>query len=502
MKNIAVLLVLVLYSVPVFSQPVKNVPGLSLISQKNLMKTVTFLSSKELGGRLSGSEGYNKAASYMANEFSKLGLKPFGDSAYYQKLNVEYNEIYSPVKLNLIEDGQRLDSSRHLKKEYKLGKDFVCRELTGSGHVTAPVVFCGYGLSKPEFGYDDYAAADVKGKIVIVFKANPAWKMNDTSNWGNGYPRFKAKLAKEHGAVGMLIVSLPNDAKPQKTIISVLEGGCNDDENFPQFHIDIPVVDEILAGSGFTLKDLQTKIDSSKQPFAVQTASIIEMEVHSKYTKEQPTMNIVGKLEGSDPELRNAYVVVGAHLDHVGEQAGEIYAPGANDNASGSAAVLEIARAFAKDKIKPKRSIIFVLFASEELGLIGSKYFVDHSPVPLEKITAMINLDCIGYGDSIQIGNGKSSPNLWKIARHQDSLYTKMMVEATWNGGGADAGPFHDKGIPAAYFVTTNSYAHLHYMTDEPETLNKSLFEKITKLAFLTVFEVTTNGYMREDVVR
>ncbi|MBA4312868.1 MAG: hypothetical protein C0417_09585 [Chlorobiaceae bacterium] len=495
MKNVAALLLLVLYSVPILGQPAKNVPGLSIISQKNLMKTVTFLSSKELGGRLSGSEGYNKAASYMASEFSKLKLKPFGDSAYYQKLNVEYNEIYSPVKLNLIEDGK-------VTKEYKLGKDFVCRELTGSGHITAPVVFCGYGLSKPEFGYDDYAAVNVKGKIVIVFKSNPSWKMNDTSNWGNGYPRFKAKLAKEHGAVGMLIVSLPNDAKPQTTIISVLEGGGEQDENFPQFHIDIPIADEILAGSGFTLKDLQTKIDSSKQPFVVQTASTIEMEVHSKYTKEKPTMNIVGKLEGSDPELRNEYVVVGAHLDHVGEQAGEIYAPGANDNASGSAAVLEIARAFIKGKIKPKRSIIFVLFASEELGLIGSKYFVDNPPVPLEKITAMINLDCIGYGDSIQVGNGKSSPNLWNVAHHQDSLFTKMMVGATWSGGGADAGPFHDKGIPAAYFVTTNSYTHLHCMTDTPETLNKTLFEEITKLAYLTAFEVVNGGYDREEVLK
>lgn len=495
MKFFTLLLLLVVYTLLIAGQTSIDLSGASHISQNNLMKTVTFLSSKELGGRLSGSEGYNKAASYMSNEFLKLGLRPLGDSAYYQKLKVEYNEIYSPVKLNLIEDGQ-------LKKEYKLGKDFVCRQLTGSSHVTAPVVFCGYGLSKPEFGYDDYANIDVKGKIVLVFKSNPTWKMNDTSNWGNGYPRFKAKLAKEHGAVGMLIVSLPNDAKPQKTIISVLEGGGEQDENFPQFHIDIPVADEFLDGSGFTLKDLQTRIDNSKQPFAVQTASTIEIEVRAKYTKEQPTMNVVAMLEGLDPIMKNEFLIIGAHLDHVGEQADEIYAPGANDNASGSAAVLEIARAFAKGKIKPKRSIIFVLFASEELGLIGSKYFVDHPPVPLDKITAMINLDCVGYGDSIQVGNGKSSPNLWKIARQQDSLSTKMMVEATWNGGGADAGPFHDRGIPAAYFVTTNSYAHLHYMTDTPETLNKSLFEKITKLAYLTSYHVANGKYNRESVMK
>ena len=215
-----------------------------------------------------------------------------------------------------------------------------------------------------------------------------------------------------------------------------------------------------------------------------------------------PTMNVVGLLEGSEPLLKNEYLVVGAHLDHVGSQAGEIFAPGANDNASGSTAALEIARAFVNSGIQPKRSIIFVLFASEELGLVGSTFFVNQSPVSLNKIVAMLNLDCIGYGDSIQVGNGKSSPKLWNIARRQDSLYTKMMVEATWNGGGADAGPFHDKGIPAAYFVTTNSYAHLHYMTDTPETLNKSLFEKITKLAYLTAFDVADGIYIREEVIK
>ncbi|MDI6767414.1 MAG: M20/M25/M40 family metallo-hydrolase [Bacteroidota bacterium] len=492
-KNI--FLLLFIYISVSYAQTFNDETGVSTITQTDLMNTVEYLSSKDLEGRLSGSEGYNKAAHFMAEEFSKLGLKPLGDSAYFQNLKVEYNEIYSPLKLGLMENGR-------LMKEYKLGKDFVCRQMTGSGNVTAPVVFCGYGISKPEFGYDDYADVDVQGKIVLVFKSNPTWKLNDTSNWGNGYPRFKAKLAKEHGAVSMLIVSLPNDAKPQKTIISVLEGGGEQDENFPQLHIDIPVADEILGGSGFTLKDLQTQIDISKKPFAVQTASTLEIKVHAKYTKEKPTMNIIGLLEGSDSTMKNEYLVIGAHLDHVGSQAGEIYAPGANDNASGSAAVLEIAEAFVKGKIKPKRSIIFVLFASEELGLIGSKYFVDHSPVPLEKITAMINLDCVGYGDSIQVGNGKSSPNLWKIAHQQDSLNTKMMVDATWSGGGADAGPFHDKGIPAAYFVTTNSYAHLHYMTDTPETINKSLFEKITKLAYLTTLGLTNGGYRREEVIR
>ncbi|MCX6150732.1 MAG: M20/M25/M40 family metallo-hydrolase [Ignavibacteriales bacterium] len=470
-----------------------DVPGLSSISKQSLMKTVSYLASKELAGRLSGSKGYNKAAYFIANEFSYLNLKPLGDENYFQKFKVEYNEINSPIKLNLVDEGI-------IKKEYKLGKDFVCRGFTGANHLTAPLAFVGYGLTKPGIGYDDYAGMDVKGKIVIAFKYNPKWRINDTSDWGEGSIRYKISNAAKHGAVALLLVSFPNDAKPQKTILSILEGEGEQKEDFPSLHIDIPVADEFLTGSGFSLKELETKIDSLKKPNSILLKTSAEVDVHSKYFKEQETMNLVGLLEGSDEKLKDEYLVIGAHLDHVGSQGGEIFAPGANDNASGSAAVLEIARTFIANNIKPKRSIIFVLFASEEIGLAGAKHFVDNPPVPLDKITAMINLDCVGYGDSIQVGNGLSSPQLWQLARRNDSLYTKMMVRTTWAGGGADATPFHQKKIPCAYFVTTNSYEHLHCLTDTPETLNKDLFERITKLAYLTAYEAACGIYKKEEV--
>jgi len=470
---------------------VGDIRGLCTISQKDLMETVEFLASKDIAGRMSGSEGFNKAAKYVADQFKELKLKPLRESGYFQNFKVEYNEIYSPVQLNLIIGAT--------KTEYKLGKDFVFRGFTGSGQINAPVVFCGYGISKPEFDYDDYANDDVKGKIVLVFKYNPKWTISE-KDWGGNYPRYKASIAAKHGAIGILFTSTPNDKNPQKNIMSILEGEGEQNEYFPQAHIDIPVAEKFLEGTGNNLRGLQTKIDSLKAPFSFELKTSAEVEVHTKYFKERNTMNVVGVLEGSDPSLKNEYLVVGAHLDHVGSEAGQIFAPGSNDNASGSAAVLEIAEAFVKGKVKPKRSIIFVLFASEELGLNGSKFFVNNTPVPLKKIAAMINLDCIGYGDSIQVGNGKSAPKLWNIAKSRDSLSTKMMVDATWDGGGADASPFHEKGIPTAYFVTTNSYEHLHYMTDTPETLNKELFEKITKLAYMTACEVAEGRYVRESV--
>jgi hypothetical protein len=333
----------------------------------------------------------------------------------------------------------------------------------------------------------------------MVFKPTPSWNINNIQ-WDGNSIRQKVENAFQHGAIGILFVSLSNDKKPQKNIGSVMHGEGVQHENLPQMHISLKLADEFFYKTNKSIKIIQKLIDSTKLPSSFNLNTILEMEVNAEYKKEQPTMNIVGIIEGSDPEFKNEYLVIGAHLDHVGRQADGILFPGANDNASGSAAVVEIAKVYAQNKIKPKRSIIFVLFTGEEQGMIGSEFFVNHLPVPIEKVIAMFNLDCIGYGDSIQIGNGKSSPKLWYLAKQTDSLYTKMLVERTWSGGGADATAFHKKSIPCLYFVSTNSYEHLHYMTDTYETLNTVLFEKITRLAYLVSLQVA-NGYYNKEIV-
>ncbi|MDP3148736.1 MAG: M20/M25/M40 family metallo-hydrolase [Ignavibacteria bacterium] len=456
------------------------------------MKRVEYLASPELQGRLAGSEYYNTAAKFGANEFKKAGLKPFGDEDYFQYLNIEYNQILPDDKFSVIRSNGSV-------RKCEIGKDYIYRGFSGSGNITAPVVFCGYGIS--DSLYDDFKSVDVNGKVAMVFKYQPKWNI-ENKGWKNGNPREKARVAFQHGAVGILFVSFPNDEKPQLPIGSVISGSGEQNLNFPELHVDIPIADEILKGSSFTLKDLQTKIDLTKNPFSLSTKNKVKIKVETDYAKEKRTMNVVGLLEGKDDRLNNEYIIIGAHLDHVGGQGGKIYFPGANDNASGSAAVMEIAHAFAEGKIENKRSIIFVLFTCEEQGLYGAKYLANHLPVKQEQVVAMMNMDCVGYGDSIQIGNGKSAPQLWRIAKQIDANNDKMMIETTWNGGGADAGPFHNKGIPAIYFVTTNSYEHLHQLTDKPETLNKSLYQQITKLAFLTVKKVAEGKYKREPVLK
>ena len=470
----------------------QNTTGLSEINKEDLIKNVRILSSAEFDGRLPGSEGYNKAAQFVADKFFELGLTPAGNEMYFQNLNIEYNKIETPVSFKTIVDGDTIN--------YSLGKDFVLRGFTGSGNFNLPVVFCGYGISRPDLHYDDYDGIKVENKIVMMFKQNPKWK-NDDKDWGTNYPREKSLVAKKHGAKGILFLSLPNDTKPQPLISSVLHGEGEQPIDFPQLHISLEAADRMLSKTGFTISDCQTKIDEKKRPISMNLATRTHIEVNAKYDKYARTKNVVAIIEGSDEKLKEEYIIIGAHLDHVGSQAGLLF-PGANDNASGSSAVLEIAEAFVKGGVQPKRSVMFVLFAGEEQGLLGAKHFVDTWNKGYDKIAAMINLDCVGYGDSIQVGNGKSAPLLWEIANQIDETSFNSMVDRTWNGGGADATPFHEKDIPCLYFVTTNSYDHLHLPTDEVSTLNPELYEKIVRLAHLTALEVANGNYEREKVIK
>ncbi len=460
------------------------------INKSSLIQKVEILASPEFAGRLPGHVGYNKASEYVKDHFVKLNLKPAFNDDYYQRFFVEYNNIKSPAQFCLV-------IKNKVVKEYRIGSDYAFRGFTGSGNLTAPVVFCGYGLSTD--AYDDYANVDVKDKVVLVFKQNPSWKIEGIE-FGFGYPREKAKIALDKGAAALIMVSRPLDNKPQPVIGSVMDGEGDHNENFPQLHISIDAANDFLSLTGFTLKDLQENIDGSIKPFSFELPVSALITVYAEYRKMQETQNIAGILFGTDDKLKDEFIIIGAHLDHVGSQAGEVYYPGANDNASGSAAVMQIAEAFINSGIKPKRSVIFVLFSAEEQGLKGAEHFVANSPVELNNIVAMINMDCIGYGDSIQIGNGKSAPLLWNVFNTVDSFNDKLMINRTWSGGGADATPFHNKGIPSAYVVSYYSYDHLHLPSDMPETLNQNLYENIVKLTAEVLYKLADEQYFREQL--
>jgi len=466
-----------------------ELPGLEIIRAADLMKTVEYLASPRLAGRLAGSPGYMTAARELAGRCRRMGLKPGGAKGYFQPLEVEYAEIDTCRLALVLPDGAT--------RELKLGPDFVARGLTGSGAFTAPVVFAGYGVSVPERGYDDFAGIDARGKVVLAFKVPPPFPL-DSIGWGDRVmPRYRGRVAAEHGARGLLLVASADPEGLTKPIGSVLEGPGPQDEHFPRLMVDVPVAQELLAATGLRLADLKAAIDSTRQPQSCDLGASVRVGVKARYQAKRPSVNVIGILEGSDPALRDQVLVIGAHLDHVGSQ-GDIYFPGANDNASGAAAVMAIARAFAHGGGRPKRSVVFALLSSEESGLGGAKRFVEHPPAPLGRIVAYLNLDCIAVGDSIQVGSGRTSPRLWQLARDLDARGARLTVAETWGGGGADATPFAEKGIPTLYFASHVSYARLHQPGDTPATLNLRLYEALTRLVYRTAWKVAEGEYAGE----
>ncbi len=444
-------------------------------SLDSLMKHVEILASDNFSGRLSGTSSYEKAADYCYTYFEIYGLKRIQHTSltgFNQNFDIESNEIQECNLSIITQDGK--------KYNLKLGKDYSCRGFTGSSIGLTDVVFCGYGQNKDD--YNDYRGVDVAGKAVILFKSNPPFAAPD-SGWGSFSIRRQVQIAKEKGAKAVIFASRPNPTKPQMPIGSTAHGVGSHQADMPQFELDAVWVDTLLEGTRYPLERLDRLTVNLKMPFSLSAKSKVEFSVQASYNPAAKTRNLIAHIEGSDPHLKKEFIFVSAHLDHVGKQAHVVY-PGANDNASGVAAVLELARLISISKKKPSRSIVFVLFSGEEKGLDGSRFMANNLPLPKEKIIAMYNMDCIAFGDSIQIGNGLSNPELWNKMKEIDSKHSRRMVEQTWSGGGADLTPFHQIGIPGLYVVSRYSYTHLHLPSDKPETLNKKTFFDVVNLVY------------------
>jgi Zn-dependent M28 family amino/carboxypeptidase len=259
----------------------------------------------------------------------------------------------------------------------------------------------------------------------------------------------------------------------------------------PQVQVSIPVAERLMAVTGVTLADLEARAGEANAPSSALTGARVHVRTVAAYRPAVPTVNVVARIPGTD--LAGEAVVVSAHLDHVGCQ-GAVCWPGANDNASGSAAVIAIAGALTR----PRRTVVAVLYASEEHGLDGSEAFAASPPVPVDRIVAQVNLDCIGIGDGLQVGGGQASPRLWEIARTIDATTTKRMIEDTWWGGGADAQALFDRDVPTLYFATHDAYAHLHLPTDTVDTLDPDLLADTVRLAHRVVAVLAGGGYARE----
>jgi Zn-dependent M28 family amino/carboxypeptidase len=373
---------------------------------------VQYLASDAMRRRLTGSEEYLKAAGYVVEQFKADGLQPGGvDGRWYQPVQFDVQRVVAERSaMSLVADGKAT--------LLVLGQDAILgARMAEPKSVDAPLVFIGYGLHLPEAKYDDFdsvevPAASLKGKIVVYVNGGPADLPGPLKSFARTAPFIKA--LRDAGAVGAISIPTPKsmDFGWQRVASSAAQpgmrlAGSSDavaarhpalaDDHGEMFSASFnpAEAEKLFAGTGHTFAELLALADAQKPLPRFDLKKSLRATVATE-NSHVVSPNIVAKLEGSDPKLKSEYVLVSAHLDHLGVGAeinGKTIYAGAMDDASGVATVLEVARAFSLAKIRPKRSMLFLIFTAEEKGLLGSRYFAGHPTVPEEAIRADFNLD-------------------------------------------------------------------------------------------------------------
>lgn len=447
------------------------------IDPNRYLEHVKYLASPALRGRGTGAPGLEKAAGYIAKQFRADKLKPPTKEGYFQRFPVTTNAKLGP--------NNRLEwSDASGKKALKPEQDFIPFNFSLSGKVEGNLVFAGYGITAPEYHYDDYAGIDAKGKIVVVLRHEP--QENDEKSVFNGktlteHAQFwsKAVNAKQHGAAGLILVNDQANHKDQPDGLEKFGRAVGPaDAGIPFLQVKADIAEKWVEEGGKKLNDLEAAIDKDLKPqsFALPQAVAVSGTV-AVVRERKVVRNVVAYLPGETKE----YVIIGAHYDHLGlgEQnsmapklAGTPH-PGADDNASGTAGVLELARRFASEP-KHKRGILFLAFAGEELGLLGSRYYVDHPELPLSDAVAMINLDMIGRprDHKIYVGGVRSGSSFKELV---EVSLPKHQMKPDYSGmgetGASDHQSFATKQVPALFFFS-GLHADYHKPSDTWEKID------------------------------
>ena len=446
------------------------------ITSAECFEHVNRLASEKFTGRAAGSKGFTEAANYIANEFKEMGLKSAnGDSSFFQFFNVSRNKFGQQNKFSMEVLIQSPTSFDTLWVQYQIENDFLPAGFSSSCELVNQVVVAGYGITSPENNWDDYANLDVKDKFVMVLSGAPP--INNT-NFGRLYRiRNKVKFAKNAGAKGFILIGNPI-------------GLIADNQKMPSVIISEKTADDILKGTAYTVKRLKQEIKQTQQSIALNLIHRVHMAVESQLLTGCQTQNIVGFLEGRDLTLKKEYIVIGAHVDHLGT-IGDLIFCGANDNASGTATMLEVAEAFSKLEPPPRRSVIFIAFSGEEMGLLGSEYYTEHPVFLIEKTKAMINLDMVGAGrEAIMAVGGRSYPEFADLFESFSDQYIHIPIKRRWTSPISDHYPFHEKGVPSIFLYAMHGPPTYHSSRDKPETLDAEVMESVGRLSFLVLWNL------------
>ena len=451
---------------------------------ERIRKHVEFLASDKLQGRRAGTPAADEAARYIAKEFRAAGLEP-AVSNFLQPFS-----FVSSVRLGTQNSFQIKSAAG--SRSLKVGEEFMPLAFSSADLATGQAVFVGYGISAPEHQYDNYANLDAKGKIVVIMRGSP-----EGDNPHSRFAEFtapgleiqqKTLKAREKGARGVVFISAEQDFKEDR--LSRLRHDLNFlSAGIPAAIITRQVAESLFASAGLSLTEAESRATKSAAPFALENISI-EFKADVVQVNGNSS-NVVGLLKGSDARLAAEYVVIGAHYDHLGlggseslaqRPEGEIH-HGADDNASGTSALIELARVIAKDRALVKRSILFIAFGAEEEGLLGSAAYTKNPVVPLVSTVAMINMDMIGRlrDKSLTIGGVGTSP-AWKSLLAMSNLLSinsapspelqRFKLSLGEDGfGPSDHQSFYVRDIPVLFFFT-GTHDDYHKPSDTADKIN------------------------------
>ncbi len=437
---------------------------------------IKYLASDELEGRGDGMPGLEKAADYIGGQFRKAGLEPAGENGtFFQRF-----ELVSGLS---ILPGNLVSLQAHGKGvSFEIGRDYrlLSTSPVESASATFPLAFAGYGISAAPLQYDDYAGLDVAGKAVLIFtdepqENDPASRFDGQTNTAYAAVVRKVETARLHGARAMLLVDDMTHPPRTGEFRRWMRDPQAEDYGLAVFYLSRARVQQAL-GESLDLAAVSRAIDRDLTPRSQPLDEVTVSEAERTEKIRRPVRNVVGILRGSDPSLRSEFVVVGAHYDHLGRSARFSLAPnstgqihhGADDNASGTAAVIEMARIARESRSDFRRSLLFITFAGEELGLLGSSYYVQHPIVPLADTIAMINLDMVGRAAGRILVDGlSSSPSIEDDLRaaEKTSGIALRALKGSPGAGASDDASFQLRRVPAINFFS-GFHADYHRPTD------------------------------------
>jgi hypothetical protein len=416
------------------------------------------LSAPDFRGRQTGTTSDERSAAFVADRFVALGLQPVSDAPpnWEMSTTVRTTHIGEGSRLRLL--GESGNWTARVPMDYLPVLD------SPSVDVNALIIFVGYGISDPAHGWDEYAGLDVRGKVVLFLRGQP------TREGIRVNQQDKIRYARMNGASAFLMCTGPvlTSYEARRGMTSAPLAFYNQlepEESLPGAWLSTESCERILGATA--LREAQEQLN---RMMIQSRATAFHVDLHWRSTDGHGELhNVLGLLPGADPDLRSEYVVFGAHRDHFGEHAGVLF-PGADDNASGTAILMETARVIAESKTKPKRSVLFISFSGEEQGLWGSRLYLSKPARPLNRTTVMINVDHAGIGNGrLTVGMTGLSNELAKEAARDAGLAEQVDVYGFFPGG--DHVPFKEAGIPTVTVVSGGSHAYFHTPSDTADSI-------------------------------